>query len=881
MDFNIISPVLTIPPFVPPARQSLFSRQSFEFLKDNVLTLGIFGVVINVDHREKIQQEERKKELLTKKIVAFQNVWKTMSERLSALFDEVLGFLSETDPIQELDFLEDLEERVGELLKKKNELEDAIESDFRKKPKEAWHSLVRTSAVILDASCQFIFNVSTVGFSTCYQHGFLEYQMKLLIQENCYVEQKLAAYKDGYNTLFEKHIDLLKVAVKNKSDLLGIAETDPAIAYFEASESKKECGSLNRRLKKEQDEKESLQEGLDKLTTQYEESESQLINQVNYLRQLFAIVSRDNQQMQLQIAQLTTEKSGLVVSHQQQMEQMKEQLRDLEQPGQGIEDLQKRIGPIPAKYKPQEEEFEKAKEANQEEAVFISSYTQRYQGLNASSEVFKSGFSYSLSEIFSMADKEDGKVLLNRSLGTPTSQGAQVVYRWLVLDWIKGGVMVSTCHGHELHLNDEGVKLIPSLSENVLTYQEVDGKRQPLITVCFRASDDFTPPASVLQNTSAACGIDPIAAKCLWAGLSTNERIHLLNLLLEPARENDCPDALAALDFIGKLPKKRKENLLILRDLISDMAVAVEEKFRQNLAMLEWRKYLKDDDLSLEPFSKKDQEALERPSDADESDDKQLVPWSIPLKFFSDNFASIILNAQQVYLTYFGNLKRELLLHSMNPGQTIKSVTWDHLSKQCYKSHLLISFHGCLFSNLLAVLMVNMEEVQKRNIVELKTAMAAYLDHPAHAEEFAGALKNDFQCTVKQFKEWLRDERGAPNINTNHLTPVVIEIAAYTLGIRIALFSPPYSGSDYLVYTQGIVDAFGRLMPAEGIMGHYFGPPTEEVLCMAVENGMTYYGLFPKLKVTANHSKLGISSRDFQVIQRLDAHWQQLVKASY
>lgn len=431
-----------------------------------------------------------------------------------------------------------------------------------------------------------------------------------------------------------------------------------------------------------------------------------------------------------------------------------------------FESLRKRMGPLPSKYQPLQKELEKLEQVKEgKEILFSPSFTERYSGIKTVPEFFKEGFADALKKIYELT--EQGKIKLNHSLGTPTSKGGSVVYRFLALDWIKEGKIVKTSHGYELCLNNEGIKLVSSLPENVLKLQRMNETDQLVIAVQFGARCDFIPGEEVLKHTFSAHGIDPIAAKCLWEKVSQEGKSHFLDWILEPAMEDDCAEYASAVIYIETLTKKQQEELFILRDLIDDLAGAVEAKFKHDIAMVEWKSYLETDDLELQPFVKKERDSMiDAQSGKNEMKNHFFTSWLLQKDILSGKkengiatqpeFYQLIKHAQEVYQIYFNSLKSGLLHSPMNPGTIIASVSMKQLCHQYYFTHQLLSYHGCLLSNFLSVIVVEQKAITGENVDKLKIAMATYLDVPEHANAFEVALKNDFGCSVKKFKNWLR-----------------------------------------------------------------------------------------------------------------------------
>ncbi len=536
-------------------------------------------------------------------------------------------------------------------------------------------------------------------------------------------------------------------------------------------------------------------------------------------------------------------------------------------------DLQNRLGPIPPKHTPDAVELERAKEG----AAGIEDYSETnkenwsahallYNGLTTASDVFKAGFSVTLKQFFEWAAVQPPKIMLNASLGTPDSTGVQAIYRQLVMNWLMNGKVVTNCHGTELQLNNKGIVMLPSLPEKVLEIKHEGQRKVPCIITHFNQRDDFTPSEEVLSNTSAASGIDPIAAKCILAQLTAEESEHLCNLLLEPLIEDNHPDYQHTQEFMRSLPQERAQLIHTVCGLIGDMGLALQVKFGSSIAASFWNDYIDVENFELQPFRKEKAAEWNIPLEvinADNEEVDQIVDWRLDYDLFKDDqFADLMETNKQAYQSYFEVIKPELLEHNFNQALKIDSITWNHMKPQYYLQHAYFQTQGCLFSNLLGIFVNNKDEIRVGNIRKFKQTMAAYLENPLHAAKFETALHIEHGITVEQYRKWLREEEGAPEIDVKKLTPLQIDIAAHTFGVRIALFTPPSGPGDF-ARTPGQVDELGRLLPAEDIPGHYFGPHTKEVLLMAVENNHTYYGVFPKLKLQLPEAKLFVEN-DYQ-----------------
>lgn len=856
--------------FPQPVHENWFSCQFVLNLANNILTLGIDAATRSLGYQTRIYELEKEQAFLLRRYASIKDNWRLIEQRLEQMIEDVLDWQSEVENNQEQEGgLEEWQERIEQFS------HEEIGNNLIEMEECPLQYTVRKVFIVFSALSQLFADLYSFGFHGCYQNVMLKNRIATLEMQNEYIEKEISELQGEYQGFFQKNIDLLQREIECNHDLASIYHTDQAKAYFKVSD-------LSQKMLKLKKDQETAEKQFKTLQSQYKvakEAEGKLA----VLQQSFDVMVLEKQEMTKKIHKLEMDKKNL--ESLQGQNKIKEQSQKGSLSEQDLKKLQTRLGPLPVKYHPKKAELEELEEGKGSDPTFITAFKHRYEGLSIAAEVFKRGFAYALKEIYQMASQ--GKIQLNRSLGTPTSKAGQVAYRFLALDWIKGGKLASSCHGYELILNGNGVKLVPSHAENVLRYQNVDGRLQPVITVHFGTRCDLIPGEEILKHTAAACGIDPVAAKCLWAKMNQNDQRHFLNWMLEPAMEDTCLDYVAAVAYIRQLSSARLQEWTILRDLISDIAIALEAKFKHEIAMNEWKKFLDMKNMELQPFEKAEPCIFSQDNSHSETELElePLIPWQLNFDILSatgkkDNlptqveFYALLLNAQEYYQVYFEVLKAGILLNPMTKGKKVQNITWAQLKHQFHICHQLIATHGCLLSNFLATIMTSRTHLTRENVTKLKIAMAAYLDDPHHAKEFEGALKNDFHCSVEKFKDWLRGKNKF--LHNTDLTPTVLEIAAYTCGVRVALFSPP-SGSQDFARTKGKVDEFGRLVPFEEIAGHYYGPPTEELFFMAVEDNYSYYGLFPKMKIKGGTAKkFGIEEGAWKTLQEIDAYWHEI-----
>ncbi len=858
--------------FIPPEPRPLRSFEWIRHFAFNILSYGTCGVQENRQHSFRILRLEKEQKILIEEIVSLyrhchylEKGLANLSKECNFLYHQISkGKIKES---QRNSKFKHLEKRIDQFLENHPASYPALVGNKRKMTPLGLKGVALEIAYHIKI---WIIFFSTLGIYTSYRNYHLKNRFELLKAENQYLKAQKKSLVKFYHHYFDNSLHCLKNSLKTKQDLIGIQHTDAGRAYFLASNLKRQLGSI-------EIERQNLQKRFDQL-------------------------SQDHTALEIEVDLLKEDQKELLELR-QHVQHLNTQIKQTALASADIENLQpelnlsKRLGPITPKYIPKREELDEFKGANgigeEVKKDFWSAYARRYNGIKTAPELFKKGFAYALKEMFKMAEHENKKIKLNKSLGTPQSRGAQAVYRFLALDWINGGVPLPTCHNtYEFHLNNQGVKLVSSRPERVLKYQEKSGKAPFAISLHFQDRDDFTPSEDELSYTSAARGIEPLAAACLLKKISIEERKHLFHLLMEPVIEDDHPDYVETLKFIHGLSKERREWIDTLRDLISDIGVVLEKKFAQNIAIQEWQKYLDAMNFSLQPFVKRKEEILLE----ENLEDQQVVPWQLnydALAVIKKNvsqqseFLELLLNIQAEYQTYFKHFQQNWLKEPFPLETEMIEVTWDHIEKQYHKVHNLIGMQGCLFSNLLTLFVTSLDDLTEDNIFKLKKAMAAYLDIPEHSEQFASALLESYGCTVEQYQQWLRNKPNCVRIDSDNLTTVHIEIVAYTLGVRIALFSPRISSED-IVTSKGKVDAYGRLIPVEDMencdfgspIKHYFGPPTAEVFFMAVNAGVTYQALFPKLEPKSFMSSK-INLDDLKAIKKIHNYWQESVNNSF
>ena len=875
--------------FTPPRPQQTSPFLLLNYLVINILTAGIWGTVNSLYRQHHIKKLEIKQADLLRNATQLAESWDELAQRLVRLqqeFNLIENHFDNEEIIR-------LKGKIQEIsLEKENiNLQEVAEED--KIPQGRFRQVALT---IVSFCSHLLTNICTLGFYGVSQRNSLKIKMGNLQAENLFLERKIQDIKEGSYQALQQQINFFNSRLDREHEFGALARGAGAGHLYEVVELRKQAAFLKAQHQQIEERYEALnvqyvvsQKAEGNLDIFREELNDATSVNANIQKQMGAVQAeniRIRNERDEKAGELADIRNGLEIVNQQaiRVQNFEEQIMRLEG-ADAFLNLQNRLGPIPPKYIPDAAAFERAKEG----AVGVDDYSETnkenwsvhaftYNGLTTASDVFKAGFSAALKHFFEMAEMEPPLFMLNRSMGTPDSAGVQAIYRYIAMSWLMDGKIVADCHGNQLQLNNKGIVMLPSLPEKVLEMKNEGGRQLSCIITHFNQRDDFTPSEEVLSHTSAASGIDPIAAKCILAQLTEEELAHLKNLVLEPLIEDNRPEYQGALEFMRNLPQERAQLIHTACGLIDDMGVALQAKFGSSIAALLWKDYLDVENFDLQPLRKEKAEEWNVPLEvvkADKEEMDQIVDWRLDYDLFkNDQFADLIETSKQTYQSYFEVIKPDLLTTHFNKTLKIDSITWNHMKPQYYLQHAYIREQGCLFSNLLGIFVHDVTKIKASNIRKFKQTMAAYLDDPKHAAKYEEALRIEHGITVDQYKMWLRDQEGAPEIVIKNLTPLQIDIAAHTFGVRIALFTPPSGPQDFAV-TSGQVDEFGRLVPSEDIPGHYFGPHTKEVLLMAVENNHTYYGVFPRLNLQLPEAKLFVEDNNqYENLVQLNNYWK-------
>lgn len=579
-----------------------------------------------------------------------------------------------------------------------------------------------------------------------------------------------------------------------------------------------------------------------------------------------------------------------------------------------------------------EDVAEKVGKWTEQKVTFASLYNKRYGEGRSAPEIAVASFNYACDQLFMMRELGD-KIQLNNAGDTPATFGRFAIYRFMALDLIKGGkIKMDGCNGPELLINDH-VRMLPSYPENVMQYKQdaADRKLKPIVQLRYKQRDDFTPSENALGLRD---GVHPVAVKWILDQLTDEEKGYLFTHLMAPVIPDSHPDYVAMKNYLRikndfgaviKTPDQVERIKLVstASELIQDIATAFQKKFEVTSLIPSFQD--KFDEWDIEPYIKEEDNLVGLDKVPDEvvkgSRGPKNVDWELDEDVLSDKsstgplvrqryFLELIEKTRHMHTLLSPYIGEDLLISPKKPGEVYPKIDWPAINSQYHISHQMIGadpkleFAGgerCLFSNLIAILVSDVKDITSKNVQAMKNAMAHYLSklmlakaewsiHPDRnkkeglsekaskmkelaelAWEFEKVIKSTHNCSVELYQKWLRNDiYEKPNINVSNLTSLEIQLAAYTIGVRIALLPINIKGMGCKV------DALGRILPEAEI----YGPNTQELLYMGIWDDKggepggkgTYYGLYPKFNLK-NELLLEDSMGAYDAAQTLEKYW--------
>lgn len=923
----------------PPVLQPIWAPKSFVCLFLNIITAGFYGAAVTLSKQHRIKELKIVHRDLKDQASHLMDRWLELEEQLANLLEQ----MNESKSPEEIKRLTD---NIHSLAQEKNVLkEQSIKTNYKK--------ALRLSEITLGTITfvgQLLANILSLGFYGVYQNYILTNRVTILQTQNKSLETQVINQAQEKASQFEKtfqfaidSLTLREEIQKTRAEVEEIRKTDAGMAYQGLKQAQLEIAALQKKQQELQGDVSALK--TQKLQTEQSKLEaekalaiaSQLIKadlqpKLHALNQEVSKIRQENERKEKEIGELKVKitAADMAAARVKRLEQelsikLKATSKDQSEVLQKLAEL---AAPIPPKYMPRKEDGaisgafdlklnEENKEVDPQWVAYAKAYQERYKNKKTADGIFKAGFQFAWKELLRMA-KEGTKIKINDSYDTGSTPGANAVYNYMVLDWLKGGKVAKNlaCDDSFILSINGSVSMIPSFPEKVLHYTtDQKGELKPEVTIRYRQHDDFT-----MVGPTFLKGTDAVSAKWILAQLSEEEKGHLFNLLMASVIENSNPELRKTISYMENKENPRVQLIRTAQELIEDISGGFRDKFPGLLRTL-WDKNANGNQ---DPFIKS-QEVRPAPelilsTGLDQPKTDKTVEWELDPDVLGDKrrgdkeprqseFYQLVKSAHDNYKAVFRNMKA-LIVNPRKLDEKIKRLEWNMVAKQYHLTHQMIGLRQdprsgltyggqhCLFSNLLAIMVTDDMDLTEENVLKLRNAMARYLDKLQDAKirwnglkgkvneadeenrklkeladlavAFENAIKHNYHCELPAYQNWLRNEkRGAASIKIDDLTPLEIQLGAYTLGIKIGLLPVSVKLNkkdkqpiDYPVAVNGD----GLIVP----MNEYYGPNTKEHLLMATNHG-TYVGLFPILNL-ANKEK----EKDYFSMNIVESYWNSI-----
>ncbi len=886
--------------FETPPLESIWATKSVVFLALNIFTLGIYGAAESISRKYYIKELKIIQMNLQQQANQIASEWEELENKFTGLLKKMQS--------GNLD---------GSSLKKEIQQFSLDQARLKRQKIQADYEVSPSISEVALGTIAFIgnlfLNIATVGLYGVYQNYALKNKIIILEAENDHIQTQF----DSQVANKEAHLDqvskLSKEFVDQRNELDTLETTDTAKEHKKYVDAQQQLSDLTKKQKQLESDLVDLK--AQKLKAQNLEQEvKNLRTDKDNAHRLADMRKQESDQKSLEIQNLKAARAKDVATLQSQLtiaeskakkvQSLEQEVSKLKQAASSQPELAKlaaQVGPVAPLYTPRQDEdgiIAGSVEAIQDDPddiiqdpnssnsqIELAKHKQRYESKRSAAAIIEASFDYAFKTLLDMAENGD-KIKLNDSMQTPQTPGAYSIYKYMLLDIIKGaGVGDNGCHGFKLTIN-EHVSMLPSQPEKIIHSKMDYGtkKLKPEVTLHYGQMDDFTPTPEELKVTA---GVDAVSVKWIWEQLSDEAREVLTTRILSDLIPNDHVDYKKAQTYLKNPANAQQAKLInIAEEILSTMAVGLNLKFGTNVLSKCWLEVVDTTDADKKPFIKAEDhidvskiEDIVRPKVSN-----QPVEWKLDKNVLSCNgtqpeFFDLISKAQLKYQIAHNCMSEDLVMSPADQDDEYRQVKWDDINPQYHVSHIMVdadpvTYLGgerCLFSNLLAIFLTDKKDVTKANIEKLRKAMSAYLDTLKIAKQKWSHIKDqpvkdpetqklkdlaelaDFfekeirsvnKCTVANYQEWLKKTPGYENlVDVSNLTQLEIQIAAYTLGVKIGILGI-YDPKRPKASIGAKVDEHGKIVP----LADYNGPNTSECFMMASTNG-SYYGLFPKLDI--------------------------------
>ncbi len=847
--------------FSPLKPKPIFTLDSLAFLLLNVLSVGIYGTVQITLNARSISRLDLSEENLKKTAAALLMKYNALEQAISGLRASVMR----GDEINA--------DNICRLMSKAVSLPTKYDGILLAQDQVI--QAVALSAIQMIGD--LLLNLTTLGLYGVYQNHLQLSKIANAEAKNNYIGEKIRQKIGSFSVRLQNEIqEIRSTDLLNQEEKRALAtEAGQAYKALKNAEAdmegvRREILALNNQLLALQTNQATLQQGTAQLLQKYANLEAQRIELETALQNLknshqvlpqaeIDELKRIGRQAEAQKEDL---KSALDQKNNHEM-----QLLGLNQALSAAEKEQLNLGPIPPQYIKQANDLEVDGASGLEDHdMNLSNYARCYNDKKTALEVVKAGLDSTIARLLALGEEIDPKIHFNKSAMIYSDDkyepNRNAVYRYLAHEFIANGKLFQDgCSGFSLKLNKDGVYMGSSQPERVQCY-EIDaftGERRPEVRILPTHIDEFSPS---IGDRDLLFGIDPASAKWIFARLNEDEKDHLYHLLMDPLIANEDAGLIAAKNFM-KGKSERVKLVDTAYRLICNIATALDKKFGKTSAASEaWGELDEWDDTVL-PFEKPEIgiESIVDPS----SVVRPVVEWKpdyVSIKgSFRSSFGTAIENSVNRYKKIYAGITAEAINNSnriLYPAvlgdRMFGKIQVKGLAEQFEHKHKMFGPHGCLISNITAVLMTDYMQAGESSAKNLKEAMADFLGKASYLAEFENKIRlehkgmtvaqyfeNKIQSTHKtsvlQYRKWLKGENGA-SISNSDLGDVEIEIIAQMMGVKFAVF---YEG----MTTK--LNEYNLTIP-EIIC---YGPNTKEMFFLYNNKGSTYYSLWPKLNPAA------------------------------
>ncbi|CAF23763.1 hypothetical protein [Candidatus Protochlamydia amoebophila] len=839
--------------------------ETITFIFFNTITLGTYGSLEILAKKNKINNLERVQKQMQEELSNFIQKWNDLESRLATVREEILNKTQGATFISE---------------------ENLTTLEIETKNLKRQFSLLFPDSDLSISFANFlknlITNFLTLGIYSAYQNSLLNKKVSLLIKQNNYIKDKFQRDNEQKEHQILSNIKIAKSFVSWQKGLQAYSQ-NPHIIENEISEIRQkliEDEACLRKLESDKKNWETLHIDLTRLQEQCVKLDSQRLA----LKKVYADV----------FEQMTYEKTLEVIGQDKakvkQLQQKLDQIsRIKKQSGTSILGQLKPINPSDKKTLDQygivladeEVQGDYGLNSNDDEENLFTDYVKRNEKTVTPEKFINESLTYILDKMLKLGNDSTSNVKFNDSemiyLDPDYLYSKMAIYQLLVLDVLEHGAIVRDCQGIKLKIGRASeLEMRPSNPAQVGTFE--NGRFGSKIIL--RNEDPFGP---VSGTAGLQYGIDPVRAKRIWILLTEEEQQYLYYWLMDPFFEEGSQESKSLREFVTRGDKKRVALVNLVYDHVCDIAASIMKNFEKHTGVV-WQEKMTNDKPLVTPYKKVSINILDQIEDS-----APIVAWQMnieilakyPLLYTALQEAQAdhsILQMMQMIPGYLQNPLNKAYAAQWKSDDKIKG-----LSEQYYGSHELLegyvydtSPRGCLFSNLLAIIMTNENYVNKRYLKFLKEAVADCLDNEETAKEFKDRIKQDYHWSLKQYQKWLRGESIEM---ISEYSDIEIELTARLIGVKIGVF---------VLGQNTALDESGAMIPAGQI--NYFGPNTKEVYYLYNHPSVTYYGLFSKYHKGENLKTYlssfdenvfgeGIVERIESTVNKLHLYWRLLAQA--